>query len=344
MLRRQGVQREPIRQECMKTVFGPVPSRRLGRSLGIDVIPAKTCTYDCLYCESGRTTHLTVRRQTFVEPDQVMHDLEDYFGSHPHGADVLTFSSAGEPTLYEPLGCLIASIKRRFPDLPVVVLTNGSLLWDARVRQDLSAADRVVPSLDAVTPEIFQRINRPHPHLDLSILLEGLEAFGHEYRGQLHLEVMLVSGINDHSGELTAIRRVIDRLHPDRIELNTVVRPPAYADVRGLTGAEMEKALSFFPVDRSQIIGRFQGSAPESQSADLESRVLELVERRPCTLAEMAVSLGVPAEGLHATIQTLQKENRLLRYLFNDLEYFCSRARERDCLSAKSPCEKIMSG
>ena len=113
----------------MKTVFGPVPSRRLGRSLGIDVIPPKTCSYDCVYCESGVTTHLTVRREAFVDPGQVISDLEDYFRRYPQGADVLTFSSAGEPTLYEPLGELIASIKRRFPLLPLIVLTNGSVTF-----------------------------------------------------------------------------------------------------------------------------------------------------------------------------------------------------------------------
>ena len=151
----------------MATIFGPVPSRRLGRSLGIDVIPPKTCSYDCVYCESGPTTHLTVKRQAFVDPDQVIRDLLAYFQEYPDSADVLTFSSAGEPTLYEPLGELIREVKRHLRSLPLVVLTNGSLLWDAKVREALSAADRVVPSLDAVTKEVFQSLNRPHPSLDL---------------------------------------------------------------------------------------------------------------------------------------------------------------------------------
>ena len=219
----------------MTTIFGPVPSRRLGRSLGIDVIPPKTCSYDCVYCESGPTTHLTVKRQAFIEPERVIQDLLAYFQEHPGGADVLTFSSAGEPTLYEPLGELIREIKRQFRSLPLVVLTNGSLLWDAAVRQALLAADRVVPSLDAVTETVFRNLNRPHPGLDLAVILEGLKAFRRDYRGQFHLEIMLVAGFNDEPEELKKMRPLIDLLNPDRVELNTVVRPPAEPGCRGLS-------------------------------------------------------------------------------------------------------------
>ena len=306
----------------MKTIFGPVPSRRLGRSLGIDVIPAKTCTYDCVYCESGPTTHLTIRRHSFIDPGRVMHDLESYFHDYPQGADVLTFSSAGEPTLYEPLGQLLGDIKRRFPQLPLVVLTNGSLLWDPCVRRDLSAADRVVPSLDAATLDVFRRVNRPHPKLDLARILEGLQAFRKEFRKQLYLEIMLVAEMNDHAEELLEMRRLVDGLRPDRIELNTVVRPPAYGYARGLSGRAMEEVLRFFPVETSGIIGCFEGAAPVMDSQDLPSRVLELVHRRPCTLPEMAASLGDSLESLRGTLLHLLQENQLVPYRFNDAEYY----------------------
>jgi len=215
----------------MKHIFGPVPSRRLGRSLGIDVIAPKTCTFDCLYCESGRTTVLSLQRQHFVEPDEVLHELETYFREQPQGADVLTFSSAGEPTLYLGLGVLLEAVKRRFRHLPVVVLTNGSLLWDPVIRRELSLADRVVPSLDAVDKDVFARLNRPHQGLELEAIIEGLSAFRRDYRGQFHLEVMLVAGINDAQEHLRALARVAETLRPDRLELNTVVRPPAYRGV-----------------------------------------------------------------------------------------------------------------
>lgn len=307
----------------MKTIFGPVPSRRLGRSLGIDVIPAKSCSYDCIYCESGPTTHLTTKRQRFVTPEEVLEDLHRYFREYPQGADVLTFSSAGEPTLYEPLGELVRAIKKHFPDFPLIMLTNGSLLWQPEVRRDLLAIDRVVPSLDAVTPEVFQRINRPHPHLDLAVILEGLEAFAKDFRGQLHMEVMLVAGYNENVEELRAIARAIERLRPAEVELNTVVRPPAAPDTLGVCAADMERALTFFPPGKARIIGQFKACAGSGKDLDLASRILALVSRRPCTVPEMAACLGVDPGDLDKTLRALEGKGVLARSVFGDKEYCC---------------------
>jgi len=310
----------------MTTIFGPVPSRRLGRSLGIDVIPPKTCSYDCVYCESGPTTHLTVKRQAFVDPHEVIQDLLAYFQEYPESADVLTFSSAGEPTLYEPLGHLIREIKRRFQSLPLVVLTNGSLLWDGKVREALLAADRVVPSLDAVTEEVFRSLNRPHPSLDLALILEGLKAFRKDYRKQLHLEVMLVSGFNNHPDELKKTRSIIDLLRPDQVELNTVVRPPADPGSRGLSAAEMEAVRESFPADTTEIIGRFKGLRGIERDFNIDQRVLDMVRRRPCTVEEMAASLGVPLNDLQRTLTDLLEREQIARYVFDGLEYLCMKA------------------
>jgi wyosine [tRNA(Phe)-imidazoG37] synthetase (radical SAM superfamily) len=314
----------------MKTIFGPVPSRRLGRSLGIDVIPAKTCTYDCVYCESGRTTRLSLKREAFVAPEQVLKDLDDYFRAHPQGADVLTFSSAGEPTLYEPLGDLLKDIRKRFKSFPLVVLTNGSMLWDPKVRRDLMVADRLIPSLDAVTQETFTKLNRPHPALELSVILEGLEALRREYRGELCIEVMLVSGYNDHPDEWKAIRRVIDRLNPDQVELNTVVRPPAYLGTCGLTSSRMEEALSFFPREKTQIIGHFRGSYEPGSDSTLAERIIEMVHRRPCKADEMAASLSASSpKELTKTLHRLEREGKLIRFSSEHGEYFCTRSSKR---------------
>ncbi len=151
----------------MSSIFGPVPSRRLGRSLGIDVIPPKTCSFDCIYCESGPTTRLSVTGENFVDPSEILAELSAFFRLHPEATDVLTLSGAGEPTLYAGLGELIAAVKKTYPRFPLIVLTNGSLLWAPEVRRRLLKADRVVPSLDAVTPAVFRNINRPHPSLEL---------------------------------------------------------------------------------------------------------------------------------------------------------------------------------
>ncbi len=307
----------------MTTIFGPVPSRRLGRSLGIDVIPPKTCSYDCLYCESGPTTHLTVKRQTFFDPDRVIPDLLAHFRDFPASADVLTFSSAGEPTLYEPLGELIRMIKRHFQSLPLVVLTNGSLLWDSRVREALMAADRVVPSLDAVTEAVFRSLNRPHPSLDLSLILEGLKAFRKDYRGQFHLEVMLVSGFNDHPDELKKMRPLIDLMHPDQVELNTVVRPPADPCCRGLSAAEMEAVRQFFPAGSTELIGRYKGFRGMERDLNTDQRIMDMVLRRPCTVEEMASSLGVPLEELQATLADLLAREQIAHHVVDGLKYVC---------------------
>ncbi len=309
------------------TIFGPVPSRRLGRSLGIDVIPPKTCSYDCLYCESGRTTCLTVERKLFVQPDQVVRDLQHYLAEHPGEADILTLSSAGEPTLYAALGDLLEMIKKCFPELPLAVLTNGSLLWDSSVRKDLRWADLVVPSLDAVTPSVFRRINRPFHGLTVDAVLDGLHAFRREFRGRFHLEILLVAQVNDQPAELTELARVINGLNPDTVELNTVARPPAFPGVAGLSPEAMEEARAYFPGSRTRIIGRYRGGGGSRPEEHLEQRILELVGRRPCTMVEMSHSLSVPMLQMEQTVQSLLKSHRLETYPHGGALYYCSAMR-----------------
>ncbi len=305
----------------MHHIFGPVPSRRLGRSLGIDVIPPKTCSYDCVYCESGRTTKCTIERETYVDPGEVMHELEDYFRVNPDGADVLTFSSAGEPTLYEPLGDLIGVVKKRFPRLPLIVLTNGSLLWRPETRRGLALADRVAPTLTSLTESVFRAIHRPHPSLRLEDIVEGLRAFRRDFQGELHLEVMLVAGCNDRPGEWRALARLAESLRPERIELNTVVRPPADPETRPLTRDVMENALGFFPRDRSEIIGCFEARRVAEGGGDLAGRIVAMVERRPCTPEEMAASLGASPEEVRKALDALLEAHRVERSSFGAGEH-----------------------
>jgi wyosine [tRNA(Phe)-imidazoG37] synthetase (radical SAM superfamily) len=306
----------------MRTIFGPVPSRRLGRSLGIDVITPKTCSYDCIYCESGRTTDLNIERQLFVPPEQVLRELGAYFQEHPQGADVLTFSSAGEPTLYLGLGDLLKAIKRRFPHLPLVVLTNGSLLWDSQVRRELQPADRVVPSLDAATEEIFHKINRPCHGLELARVIEGIRSFGRDYPGRFHLEVMLVAGLNDDDEHLRALARTAESLNPDRVELNTVVRPPACSGVPGLNRQEMQAAAECFSPERTEIIGEFCSHAHGEPGSDLATRILELLRRRSCTSTEMGNSLAVSHEVLEKELAKLEREGAVRVDVFAGRRFF----------------------
>lgn len=316
----------------MSFIFGPVPSRRLGRSLGIDVIPPKTCSFDCLYCESGPTTHLSTKRTLFAEPGEVLKQLDEFFRHAPNGADAITFSSAGEPTLYLGLGELIRAIKAKYPNIPLVVLTNGSLLGDACVRSELARADRVVPSLDAVTERIFFAINRPHPSLRVPEVLEGLKAFRRDFKNSYHLEIMLASGINDTPEELSAVAREAVKIRPDRIELNTVVRPPAHAGVTGLSRTSMERAASFFPAVITEIIGTFGGCTCTSNAAELQARILQTVERRPCTIPELAASLGISETILEAETCRLRDEKKLVVLTFDGKPFLCLPGRESPAL------------
>jgi wyosine [tRNA(Phe)-imidazoG37] synthetase (radical SAM superfamily) len=307
----------------MSSIFGPVPSRRLGRSLGIDVIPPKTCSFDCIYCESGPTTRLSVKREYFADPSEILAELNAFFRLHPNAADVLTFSGAGEPTLYAGLGELIAAVKKAYPRLPLIVLTNGSLLWDPEVRRSLLKADRVVPSLDAVAAAVFRRINRPHPSLDPMRIIEGIRAFRKEYKGRLHVEIALVSGVNDTAEELSSLAGVIKSIRPDKVELNTVVRPPAIPGTRGLSDARMEWAASFFHSLDAEIVGVFQSDEQACGAEQIALRIVETVERRPCTVPELAASLGVPEKIVEQESQRLQEQGKLRKLHFDGKLFLC---------------------
>lgn len=301
----------------MNSIFGPVASRRLGRSLGIDVIPPKTCSFDCIYCESGPTTRLSVRDEHFIEPSEVLAQLDAFLGLHPNATDALTFSSAGEPTLYAGLGELIAAVKKAYPAFPLIVLTNGSLLWKPEVRRRLLKADRVVPSLDAATASVFKRINRPHPSLEVEQIVEGIRAFRMEYKGQLHVEILLVSGVNDTPEELSALARVLESISPDKIELNTVIRPPASIGTRGLSDAAMARAASFFSSFPVEIAGVFESERQDSGGEQIGLRIVETVERRPCTVAELAASLGVEEKRVEEEARRLQEQGELKKVQFD---------------------------
>jgi len=307
----------------MSPIFGPVPSRRLGRSLGIDVIPPKTCSFDCIYCESGPTTRLTVVREDFIDPSEIMAQLSAFLSLHPKAADALTFSSAGEPTLYARLGELIAAVKKAYPEFPLVVLTNGSLLWDPEVRRCLLKADRVIPSLDAVSAAVFRKINRPHPSLELEQIVEGIRAFRKEYRGRLHIETALVSGVNDSPEELSAIARAMQSIKPDKIELNTVVRPPARTGTRGLSDERMAWAASFFSSFNVEIVGAFGPAGHDCRLEQIGARIVDTVERRPCTVEELAASLGVPETTVQQESRKLEQQRKLRKLYFNGRLFLC---------------------
>jgi wyosine [tRNA(Phe)-imidazoG37] synthetase (radical SAM superfamily) len=235
-------------------IFGPVPSRRLGISLGVDIIPYKTCSLDCLYCECGHTTRLTSERQSFFPPRLLLEELAGMLSAIPH-LDFITFSGSGEPTLNSDLGWFIREIKK-ISTVPLAVLTNGTLLFRADVRRDLLAADVVLPSLDAALAGSFARINQPCPDLNLESIITGLESFRREYTGKIWLEVFILAGVNDGDADIEALRLALQRVKPDKVQLNTLDRPPAYPGVASADFAHLERIRGQWPGLEVEIIKR----------------------------------------------------------------------------------------
>jgi wyosine [tRNA(Phe)-imidazoG37] synthetase (radical SAM superfamily) len=291
-------------------IFGPVPSRRLGISLGVDVIPFKTCSLDCLYCECGPTNHLAIERQSFFPRERLIGELRSRLPDIPH-LDHITFSGSGEPTLNTDLGWMIRAIKK-LSAVPVAVLTNGTLLYLEDVRRDLLAADLILPSLDAATPGAFSCINQPHPGLELERIIDGLAAFRHEYAGRIWLEIFIVKGINDGENEIAALHAAVQRIKPDKVQLNTLDRPPAYAGLRSADYADLEKVRAGWPDLPVEIIKRTNRRAEIlAFSLNLENSLLNTIRRRPLTVADLVALTGKDENELRQYLDVLEKEKKI---------------------------------
>jgi wyosine [tRNA(Phe)-imidazoG37] synthetase (radical SAM superfamily) len=283
----------------MSYVFGPVPSRRLGRSLGIDLVPFKTCTYDCIYCQCGRTTCKTVERTQHAKWEPVLKEIgERYFGH----VDYVTLSGAGEPTLCTGLGELIERIKA-ITSLPVAVLTNGSLLWREDVRKELRKADLVVPSLDAGDESHFRYVNRPHDSISFAQMVEGLRAFRQECCGQYWIEVFLLAGYTSVESEVNKIAECVARIRPDRVQLNTVTRPASRRFAEPVSRDQLARLACLF-LPQGEVIADYAHRASETEMSTSDSDVLNLLRRRPCSVQDV-----VSVFGLHTHEVIKQLEN-----------------------------------
>ena len=305
----------------MNYIFGPVNSRRLGRSLGIDLFREKICSLNCIYCEVGATTLLTCERAEYAPTAAVLAEIDAFFADQERAAavDFVTVTASGEPTLHSGLGDILAHLKQRTAQ-PVAVLTNGTLLWDAQVRRELAAADVVIPSLDSALPAGFRRIDRPAKCLDLAKIIEGLTVFSHEFDGQIWLEILLAQGINDTDEEVAALCEAAAHMRLDRIQLNTVIRPPLEPFAQPLPQARMEAvAAEFLRRDSSRPVDMLSGGAAQeengpagrkqfdlSRAADrlaLQDEIVEMLKRRPCTAAD--INRVFPAGGADRVEQLL---------------------------------------
>lgn len=292
-------------------LFGPVPSRRLGMSLGVDLIPHKVCTLNCVYCECGRTTKLTLERKEYVKIAEVKTELTHFF-QHSPDPDYITFSGAGEPTLNSGLGEIVGFIKDNWPKIPLAVLTNGTLLHDKELRAELASVDVVLPSLDAVLKKDFLRIDRPHRDLNVDDYVEGLVSFRKEFSGQIWMEIFILPAYNDDEENLVLLKDALLRIKPDRIQLNTLDRPGTVDKLRPANKLELESIKSFWNMDNVEII-----SAPvdrkhiQSYRKDNETAILETISRRPCTLADLQSILGIHENEVNKYLGVLEQSGKI---------------------------------
>ncbi len=276
-------------------LFGPVPSRRLGVSLGVDLVPLKTCTMNCIYCECGETNNCTLERKEYVPLDEVYEELNDYLVKQPE-LDYITFSGSGEPTLHSGIGDVVNFLKQKYPAYKLCLLTNSTLLNDSKVREQIRPIDLIVPSLDTATEECFKRLNRPHHSLQCQDVIEGLVKLRREYSGEIMVEIFVAPGLNDTPEEIAALKSALERIKPDRVQLGTLDRPgteewlePAdYDTMHGMATC----------LDSAEIIGKFKPGPKISTFDDSQSRqIYETLKRRPCTVADLKALLNLrPAE------------------------------------------------
>jgi wyosine [tRNA(Phe)-imidazoG37] synthetase (radical SAM superfamily) len=310
----------------MKHLFGPVNSRRLGLSLGVDLVPAKICNYDCIYCEVGVTTGLTVKRREYTPTSEIIAELDEFFaGLNEESAgwpDFVTLTSSGEPTLHIGIGEVIRYVKRQL-DIPVAVLTNGALLNDPQVRIDLLAADVVVPSLDAARSATFAAINRPAPECaDPEEIIAGLVDFAEEFGGEIWLEILLVAGINDSEEDIDALVAAVDRISPDRVQLNTVLRPPAEAWAQPLSEKRMKEIAARFKNCRVEIIADFSGRAAKRPERPERMEILEMLKRRPCTKIDICEATGLAGEDVDRLLNELDSSSLIRETMHDGRKYY----------------------
>ncbi|HFQ88602.1 MAG TPA: radical SAM protein [Desulfobulbus sp.] len=321
----------------MKHIFGPVNSRRLGRSLGVDLFSEKVCNLNCIYCEVGPTVHLSCQRAEYVPTREIIAEIDAFCRDRQRlqTVDVVTVTASGEPTLHAGFGTILAHLGE-VAGRPIAVLTNGTTLGDAVVRQELQLADIVIPSLDSALAESFRKVDRPAACLDLAEIIEGLVRFSHEYRGQLWLEILFVRGLNEGEEDVAALAGVIGRMRLDRVQLNTVARPPLESFARPVDQRRLQEIAARFRAIRPGLVVDLLADAPrqskeqQQQAGDgQENRpdrlveIVHMVQRRPCTAADInrTFQIGGP-EKVEQLLEPLVRAGRISKRRHGDRIYY----------------------
>lgn len=295
----------------MKYLFGPVPSRRLGISLGVDLVPHKVCSLNCVYCEVGKTTNLTIERREYVPIDGVIEELNNYLSQNPE-LDFITFSGQGEPTLNSGLEKVINFIKSNFPRYKVALITNGTLFWDKNIRNEVQKADVLLPSLDAVDKMTFLKLNRPNKNLQIDQIIEGLITLRKEFKGKIYLEIFFVPGLNDTESELNLLKSTTQKIEPDIMQLNTLDRPGTENWVKPLPRERLEQIVKFFQPLPVEIISNPKARKQiQSFNQNISDQILETIKRRPVTDKDLSHILNLHLNELNKYLSELIDDDKI---------------------------------
>ncbi|MHC5173127.1 MAG: radical SAM protein [Planctomycetota bacterium] len=300
-------------------LFGPVPSRRLGRSLGVDIVPLKTCTQNCIYCQLGKDAPQTLQRKDYVSIEAVLNELEQKI-SDGLEADFITISGSGEPTLHSQLGELIDGI-RQLTEIPIAIITNSTLLYDPGVRQDCCKGDVVLPSLDAGDSETFKKMNHPHADLDFEQFVDGLVRFRSEYTGQLWLEVFFCEGVNTDQASVRNITELIPLINPDKVQINTSVRPIVHAEAVRVSERRLNEIAACLGPSVEVITDFSKHTHTAGKATDLQA-ILETLRRRPCTLDDLCAGLGLSKEQLESALVKLEALSKITGETIDQKKYY----------------------
>jgi wyosine [tRNA(Phe)-imidazoG37] synthetase (radical SAM superfamily) len=301
-----------------KHLFGPLMSRRFGRSLGIDLCPMKTCSYDCIFCQLGRTKETSVKRAEFFPLEEICNEIAHWLKTDGN-AEYITLAGSGEPTLYARFGELVDFIHSK-TDIPVLLLSNGSLFWQKEVREAASKVDVVKLSMSAWNQDLFEKINRPAPEITFERMIDGEIKFQSEFTGKLILEVFLLEGINATRQNVQKIVQLTDQIKPDTIHFNTVTRPAAENFAHSVAKTKMEKfSVMFTP--HAEIPPEVSGTPLLNKDID-EEKILDLIRRRPVTLKQLAETFGAHPNEIAKITGKFLRDGKIIMKNEHDENYF----------------------
>ncbi|MFC1498104.1 radical SAM protein [Verrucomicrobiota bacterium] len=302
-----------------RCLFGPVASRRLGRSLGVDLVPHKTCSLDCLFCQAGPTTSLTVDRSEYIPVKDVIKEIESWL-KHNGSVDFITLSGSGEPTLHSRFGDILDAV-HKMCSIKTALLSNGSLFYLPEVRNDACKADLVKLSLSAWDQKSFTEINHPYSDMKFFDVVDGMRKFRHEFTGELLLEIFVLFNFNATPTAMKKIAKLAESVHPDRIQLNTVVRPPAHHSAIPVLAAELEKFAPLF-TPRAEVIPEFDEQTPEDNKKTEEKEIIAMLRRRKCSVSDIAEAFNISVDDAVKYIENLISARQIREEQRGDTMYY----------------------